>query len=62
MESRAVACDFQQCGIPTSADPDKPAHYIDFWCIYRGGSRISGKGVHMYKDAGFAFLILSHFS
>ena len=36
--------------------------YIDFWCIYRGGSRISGKGVHMYKDAGFAFLILSHFS
>ena len=31
--------------------------YIDFWCIYRGGSRISGKGVHMYKDAGFAFLI-----
>ena len=36
--------------------------YIDFWCIYRVTSRISGKGVHMYKDAGFAFLILSHFS
>ena len=36
--------------------------YIDFWCIYRGGSRISGKGVHMYKGAGIAFLILSHFS
>ena len=36
--------------------------YIDFWCIYRGGPRISGKGVHMYKGAGFAFLILSHFS
>ena len=36
--------------------------YIDFWCIYRVGSRISGKGVHMYKGAGFAFLILSHFS
>ena len=36
--------------------------YIDFWCIYRGGSRISGKWVHMYKDAGFAFLILFHFS
>ena len=36
--------------------------YIDFWCIYRGeGSRISGNGVHMYKGAGFAFLILSHF-
>ena len=35
---------------------------IDFWCIYRGGSRISGKGDHMYKAAGFAFLILSHFS
>ena len=36
--------------------------YIDFWCIYRVGSRISGKGVHMYKGAGFAFLILSHLS
>ena len=36
--------------------------YIDFWCIYRGGSRILGKGVHMLKEAGFAFLILSHFS
>ena len=35
--------------------------YIDFWCIYRGRSRIYGKGVHMYKGAGFAFLILSHF-
>ena len=37
-------------------------HYIDFWCIYRVGSRISGTGVHMYKGAGFAFLILSHLS
>ena len=36
--------------------------YIDCWRIYRGGSRISGKGVHMFKSAGFAFLILSHFS
>ena len=36
--------------------------YSDFWCIDRGGSRISGKRVHMYKGAGFAFLILSHFS
>ena len=36
--------------------------YIDFWCIYRVGSRFSGKGVHLYKGAGFAFLILSHFS
>ena len=35
--------------------------YTDFWCIYRGGSRISGNGVHMYRDAGFALLILSHF-
>ena len=35
--------------------------YIDFWCIYRGVSRISGKDVHMYKGTGFAFLILSHF-
>ena len=30
--------------------------YIDFWCIYRGVSRISGNGVHMYNGAGFAFL------
>ena len=37
-------------------------NYNHFWCIYRGGSRISGKGVHMYKGTGFAFLILSHFS
>ena len=40
--------------------------YIDVWCIYRGGggSRISekGGGVHTYKSAGFAFLILSHSS
>ena len=36
--------------------------YIGFSCIYRVGSRISGKGVHMYKGAGFAFVILSHFS
>ena len=35
--------------------------YIDFWCIYRGGCRISGNGVHMYKGAGFALMILSHF-
>ena len=35
---------------------------IDFWCIYLGRSRISGKGVHMYKGTGFTFLILSHFS
>ena len=37
-------------------------NYIHFWCIYRGGSRNSGKGVHIYKGTGFAFLILSHFS
>ena len=36
--------------------------YIYFWCIYRVESRISGKGVHMYKGVGFAFLILYHFS
>ena len=35
--------------------------YIDFCCIYGGRSRISGNWVHMYKGAGFAFLILSHF-
>ena len=27
----------------------------------RDGSRISGKGVHMYKGVGVALLILSHF-
>ena len=36
--------------------------YIDFWCIYRGVSKISGKNVHLYKGKGFAYLILSHFS
>ena len=36
--------------------------YIDFWCIYRGVSRISWNGVYMYNGAGFAFLILPHFS
>ena len=36
--------------------------YIDFWCIYRGVSRISGKDVYMYEGMGLAFLILSHFS
>ena len=29
--------------------------------FYRGGSRISGKGVHMYKGVGFALLVLSLF-
>ena len=33
--------------------------YIDFKCIYRGVSRISGKDVHMYKGRVFIFLILS---
>ena len=32
--------------------------YLSF---YRGGSMISGKGVHMYKGVGFALLILSNF-
>ena len=36
--------------------------YIDFWCIYRGGSRMSGKGFICIKVLGLAFLILSHFS
>ena len=36
--------------------------FIDFWCIYRGVSRISGKDVHMNKGMAFAFLILSHLS
>ena len=29
--------------------------------VYRGGSRISEKGVHMYKGVGFALVILSNF-
>ena len=37
-------------------------YIIDFWCIYRGVSRISGKNVHMFKGTGFAFWVLSHFS
>ena len=37
-------------------------NYIDFWCIYRGSSRILGKGVHMFKGAGIRFSDLSHFS
>ena len=35
--------------------------YIDFWCIYRGVSLISGKDVHMYKGTGLAFLIFISF-
>ena len=35
--------------------------YIDFWCINRGISRISGKDVHMYKGTKFPFLICSLF-
>ena len=31
--------------------------YIEFWCNYKVGSRISGKGAHMYRGAGFAFVI-----
>ena len=29
--------------------------YIDFWCIYKSVSRISGKDVHMYKGMGSLF-------
>ena len=29
--------------------------YTHFWCIDRGGSRISGKDVDMYKGTGFRF-------
>ena len=36
--------------------------FVNFWCIYRGVSRISRKNVCMFKGTGFAFLILSHFS
>ena len=39
--------------LPESTELD----YIEFWCIYRVGSRISGKGIHMYNGAGFAFVI-----
>ena len=35
--------------------------HIDFWCNYRGVSRISGSDVHMSIGTGFAFMILSHF-
>ena len=52
-----IGCRIKTLELLESTDFD----YIDFWCIYRGGSWISGKGVHMYKGAGFAFLILSHF-
>ena len=33
--------------------------YILYWCIYRGGSRISGKGVHMYKGTYCLFVFYS---
>ena len=35
---------------------------LTFGVFTGGGFRISGNGVHMHKGAGFAFLILSHFS
>ena len=41
------------------ASPD--LDYFDVWCIYRGGSWISGKEVHVHKGVGFSFLILSRF-
>ena len=53
-----IGCRIMTLELLESTDLD----YIYFWCIYRGRSRISGKGVYRYKDAGFAFLILSHFS
>ena len=40
-----IGCRIMTLELLESTDLD----YIDFWCIYRGGSRISGKGVHMYK-------------
>ena len=35
--------------------------YIEFWCIYRVRSRISGKGVHMYKVLGSLLVFISFF-
>ena len=49
--SRKIVTSIMTLGLLESTELD----YIDFWCIYRGGFRISGIEVHMYKGAGFAF-------
>ena len=51
----AYSVHLRGCTGSTAASPcDK---YQNRMC--RGGSRISGKGVHMYKGVGFVLLILS---
>ena len=42
--------------------PDTETKLISQLEKTEGGSRISGKGVHMYKGWGFALLILCHCS
>ena len=37
-------------------------HFLELCFKNRGGSRISGKGVHMYKGVGVRFADLSQFS
>ena len=36
------------------------AYFSQHTCT-RGGSKISGKGIHLYKGVRFAWLILSYF-
>ena len=49
--SRKIATSIMTLELLESPELD----YIHFWCIYRGESRISGKGVHMYKGTGSLF-------
>ena len=48
--------------VGTNTLKDSAVHDLDKYILFRCGSSISGKGVHMYKVCGVALRILSHFS
>ena len=48
--------------LPRNFNYDTVRSYCSTCILYTGGSRFSGKGVHVDKGVGFALLILSKFS
>ena len=61
-----ITSDFPGWGVRTPCPPSGSALDNATYSLYlhvpKGGSRISGNGVYMYKGLGCALLILSHFS
>ena len=62
-QTRSEICFYSSPEPSGSLTPELSGLRVNLYYTNRGGSRISGKGVHIYiKVRGFALLILSHFS